>query len=77
MLNQFHRIAGLTELIANDPGEYVEKASGLGADMGRLASLRAELRGRMERSPLMDGKRFAANVEAAYRMMWRNWRFAV
>ena len=68
---------GLTELIANDPGEYVEKASGLAGDLDRLAALRVELRGRMERSPLMDGKRFAANVEAAYRMMWRNWRFAV
>ena len=63
----------LTELIANQPQEYVEKVCALAADSERLASLRAELRRRMERSPLMDGKRFARNVERAFRMMWHAW----
>jgi predicted O-linked N-acetylglucosamine transferase (SPINDLY family) len=31
------------------------------------------MRQRMERSPLMDAPRFARNIEAAYRAMWRTW----
>jgi predicted O-linked N-acetylglucosamine transferase (SPINDLY family) len=27
----------------------------------------------MQASPLMDAPRFARNIEAAYRQMWRNW----
>jgi predicted O-linked N-acetylglucosamine transferase (SPINDLY family) len=64
---------GLTELIASEPGEYVEKACALAADVGRLAALRAELRGRMEQSPLMHGKRFARNIETSLRKMWQDW----
>jgi predicted O-linked N-acetylglucosamine transferase (SPINDLY family) len=61
---------GLTELIANEPSEYVGEACDLAADLNRLERLRAELRGRMERSPLMHGRRFAQSVEAAFRKMW-------
>ena len=64
---------GLTELIADEPGGYVEKACALAADAGRLTALRAELRARMEQSPLMDGKRFARNVEVEYRKMWEDY----
>jgi len=38
-----------------------------------LAQLRATLRGRMEKSPLMDGERFARNIESTYRNLWRRW----
>jgi len=27
----------------------------------------------MQTSPLMDARRFATNMEAAYRVMWRRW----
>ena len=64
---------GLPELIAQTPEQYVQIAVKLAGDLPRLAELRRTLRGRMEKSPLMDAPRFARNVEAAYRQMWRNW----
>jgi len=64
---------GLTELIATSPQTYVCLASDLAGDLPRLRDLRSSLRQRMEQSPLMDGARFATNVEAAYREMWRSW----
>ena len=65
--------AGLPELIANTAEQYVEIAARLAADVPRLTELRANLRGRMAPSPLMDAPRFARNVEQAYRQMWRAW----
>src|SRR5271170_2447549 len=64
---------GVPELIAETPEEYVNIATKLAGDLPRLAELRRTLRGRMEASPLMDAKRFARNIEAAYREMWRKW----
>ncbi len=64
---------GLTELAANDADQFVQIASSLAADVARLETLRAGLRHRMERSPLMDGVRFARHIEAAYRQMWNDW----
>jgi predicted O-linked N-acetylglucosamine transferase (SPINDLY family) len=64
---------GLPELIAQTPQQYVEIAMGLAADLPRLTELRRTLRPRMQASPLMDAPRFARNIEAAYRQMWRNW----
>jgi predicted O-linked N-acetylglucosamine transferase (SPINDLY family) len=64
---------GLPELIAQTPEQYVQIATDLAGDLPRLAELRRTLRGRMQASPLMDAPRFARNVEAAYRQMWRNW----
>jgi protein O-GlcNAc transferase len=64
---------GLTELIARTPEEYVRIAVELANDLPRLAELRRTLRPRMEASPLMDAPRFARNIEAAYRQMWRKW----
>jgi len=67
------RNLGLPELVARDPDEYVRIAVDLTRDRIRLGELRATLRARMEASPLMDGARFARNLEAAYREMWRRW----
>jgi predicted O-linked N-acetylglucosamine transferase (SPINDLY family) len=64
---------GLPELIARTPEQYVQIATDLAKDLPRLAELRRTLRARMQASPLMDAPRFARNVEAAYRQMWRNW----
>ena len=64
---------GLTDLIAHSPEEFVRIAGGLAGDLERLAELRRTLRGRMEKSPLMDGPAFARGIEQAFRQMWRTW----
>jgi predicted O-linked N-acetylglucosamine transferase (SPINDLY family) len=63
----------LPELIADVPEQFVKIASDLAHDLPRLSQLRATLRKRMERSPLMDADRFTRNVEAAYRTIWLRW----
>ncbi len=64
---------GLAELVAEDAEQYVRIAAELAQDLSRLSTLRATLRERMQASPLTDARRFARNVEAAYREMWRRW----
>ncbi len=64
---------GLPELAAQTPEQYVALAAELAGDLPRLEELRGTLRGRMQRSPLMDGPRFARQVEQAYRQVWRRW----
>ena len=64
---------GHRELAASSEEDYVRIAVELAGDLQRLADLRATLRPRMLASPLMDAPRFARNVEAAYRKMWREW----
>jgi protein O-GlcNAc transferase len=64
---------GMGELVATTPDEYVQCATQLAADAGRLSSLRAGLRQRMDRSPLRDESAYTRAVEAAYRAMWVSW----
>ena len=64
---------GLAELVANTPEEYVSIAVKLARDSDRLRDLRSTLRGRMQLSPLLNGRRYTANLEDAYRTMWRRW----
>ena len=64
---------GLAELVGRTEEEYVRIAVALAGDVARLKELRSTLRQRMENSPLMDAARFARNMEAAYREMWKRW----
>ena len=64
---------GLADLAAFSEEDYVRIATSLAGDLPRLAELRAALRLRMESSVLMDAPRFARQIEAAYRAMWREW----
>jgi protein O-GlcNAc transferase len=64
---------GLAELAANSDREFVDIVLNLAGNLPKLAELRAGLRQRIEKSPLMDGARFARNIEAAYRRMWTDW----
>jgi protein O-GlcNAc transferase len=61
----------LVELAAESDPAFTAAAAALANDLPRLARLRQELRARLERSPLMDASRFAQNIEAAYRRIWR------
>jgi predicted O-linked N-acetylglucosamine transferase (SPINDLY family) len=65
---------GLPDLIAASPDQFVAIAMALANDLPRLRILRASLRHRIQKSPLMDAQRFARNIEAAYREMWQRWR---
>jgi predicted O-linked N-acetylglucosamine transferase (SPINDLY family) len=61
---------GLPELAARTPDEYVANVASLATDLPRLQELRAGMRQRMRASPLMDGPRFARNMEQVYRQLW-------
>lgn len=64
---------GLEEWIARTPQQYVALALQFARDTARLGGLRASLRGRMQRSPVMNEPRFVRGLEEAYRRMWRAW----
>ena len=64
---------GMPELVARTADEYVRIAGDLAGNLSRLKDHRAALRGRMEKSVLMDAPRFARGIEAAYRRMWQRW----
>jgi len=49
----------LSHLVARTPEEYVRIAFELASDLKHLAELRSEIRGRVQESPLMNGKLFA------------------
>ncbi len=68
-LSQLHHV-GLAQLAAASDEAFTAAAVGLATDLSRLADLRAALRGRLESSPLMDGARFARNLEDIFRKLW-------
>jgi protein O-GlcNAc transferase len=64
---------GLDEWVATSAQAYVRLALEHAADCARIAALRGSLRLRLQASPLMDEARFARDMEAALRAMWREW----
>lgn len=67
------RALGMDEWVAATEGDYVETAVHLAQALKPLQSLRADLRARLEQSPLMNAPQFAADLEAAFRAMWLRW----
>jgi protein O-GlcNAc transferase len=63
----------LPGFVASNPEQYVHIAVGLASDLARLAELRTTLRSTLRCSPLMDGPQFVADIESAFRQMWRRW----
>lgn len=65
--------AGLPELIAENPENYVKIAVALALDREHLKELRQGLRERLQRSPLTDAVGFTRSLERAYRTMWETY----
>lgn len=65
--------AGLSELVAWTPAEYVAICVKLAADPEYLQALRRDLRSRLQASPLLDAVTLTREVEAQYRQMWVKW----
>jgi predicted O-linked N-acetylglucosamine transferase (SPINDLY family) len=63
--------AGLPELIAHSPAQYISIAVDLAGNADRLRALRSSLRQKVKSSPLMDAPSFAKSMDDAYRAMWR------
>ncbi|WP_195847909.1 tetratricopeptide repeat protein [Selenomonas montiformis] len=61
--------AGLGELAVKTPEEYIVRAVSLAQDKELLQALHRNLRQMLLQSPLMDTRRYVAEVEAAYRQM--------
>ena len=64
---------GLPTLIARSKSQYVDLNLRLAFDHSWRRSLRDGMREKMLHSPLMDVRGFVADLEAAYRTMWREW----
>ncbi len=65
-------VLGLPDCITTHPKQYIKRAIELvTTDRERLATIRATLRQTMQASPILNG--YVDTVEAAYRMLWREW----
>jgi predicted O-linked N-acetylglucosamine transferase (SPINDLY family) len=67
------RNLGLPELTAMTEDQFISIAAALAGAIDRLRDLRATLRQRLMASPIADAPRFARNIEAVYRQIWRKW----
>lgn len=59
--------AGCSDWVASDDAGLVASCQRLAGDLGALQVIRSELRGRLATTPLLDGRRFAADFEQAMR----------
>jgi len=64
---------GLPELVADSEDEFGTRAVSLATNLPHLGTLRAELRSRLETSPLGNAPRFTRHLEAAYRTAWQRY----
>ena len=62
--------ADLPELVAVNDGEYIKKAVRLATETEILGRFHAELRGFLQRSPLMDADGYMQDLEAEYHRIW-------
>lgn len=65
--------ADMAEFIAKDEQDYIDIAVKWANDIDGLAKLRAGMRDHVSKTPLVDGPRFARNLEKALRHMWGEW----
>jgi protein O-GlcNAc transferase len=67
------RAAGLPNLVAKSPEEFVRIAAGLAGDRSALASMRAGMRRQVMASALCDRRAYSRRFEGAVRGMWEQW----
>lgn len=65
--------AGFPQLVSTTAEEFVAHAVKYANDHAALVELRRGLRQKFRTSPVMDGKKFAAEFGASLRTMWRQW----
>jgi predicted O-linked N-acetylglucosamine transferase (SPINDLY family) len=63
--------AGLSDLVASDPSDFVRIACELAGDRARLVAHRVSARERLAASPLLDGEAYKRRVHAAIRECWK------
>lgn len=64
--------AGVSELLAKNNEEYIDKAVRLGKNQEMIQSYHAKLRATMERSLLMNAASYMQELETAYLASWQN-----
>jgi predicted O-linked N-acetylglucosamine transferase (SPINDLY family) len=63
----------LEAFISDTKEAYLQSIVNLATDWDRLQELRLDLRKRFTSSPIHDAKRFAREMESAFRDIWRRW----
>lgn len=64
---------GLPQFVAETQSDYVRIAQYWAAHLDELATVRAQLRGNMQKSPLMDGALVTRDLEKKLRQVWKDW----
>ena len=64
---------GVPELAAKDEAEFIDIAAALAGDPDRLGHYRQTLRPALQASSLLDAHQHTAELEDAFRVMWRRW----
>ncbi len=64
---------GLEKICAKTTEEYIDIAVGLAENQTYLKELRASLRERMRKSPIMDQKLYMRDLESAYEDIWKKY----
>lgn len=65
--------AGLPMLACARPEDFVRVSMELASSRATLASLRTSLRPMLSRSPLLDSRGLACDIERIYRSQWQSW----
>ena len=71
--DSFLTAAGVPELLADSPEDYVAKAVALANDIPRLDNYHRTLRNTMMNSKLMDTPGYVSALESAYRRLYDEW----
>jgi predicted O-linked N-acetylglucosamine transferase (SPINDLY family) len=67
---------GLSDLVAENPQQYIDKAVALAEDTDRLMRFREEARDILPQTAVYDPKRFVKHLERAYLDVFERWREA-